>query len=141
MTWNQWALRSNAPILQKTAKITIVRHPAKLSYILAYTNKHFLILCICNIFFSFSKINFISIFSIFVSTLLCNFYSIFDQELYVIQNYKTLFRSKWKHALTILCYDIFIYIWLFGIYIWYIYLVYILAIYIWLFEKKCILTI
>ena len=30
--------RSNAPILQKTAKRNIVRHPAKLSNILALTN-------------------------------------------------------------------------------------------------------
>ena len=41
--WFKWlaknnkALRSNAPILQKTAKRNIVRHPAKLSKILAIT--------------------------------------------------------------------------------------------------------
>ena len=37
-TYNQEALRSNAAILQKTAKRNIVQHPAKLYNILEYTN-------------------------------------------------------------------------------------------------------
>ena len=42
-TWNQWVLRSNAPILQKNCKKNIVRHPSKLSNILgtmSISNNH-----------------------------------------------------------------------------------------------------
>ena len=77
MTWNQQELRSNAPILQKTAKRSIVRHPTKLSNMIDLWDRYLSIflsifpsICLCLSLYLSIYLYLLTFLSIFLSACL-----------------------------------------------------------------------